>query len=273
MSFYQELGDWEKMKFRKRVLILIGLLNLFAVVLIASYGTSAWQDLQKVIRGDTKLQISISGEGKVSVRPDIATINASIVTEGKYLKDVQDENSKKSNVLVAYLKSMGVVDADIKTVGYNISPQYRYPQPCPYGSVCPDSSNQPQIIGYHVDNSYEIKIRDLTKAGDILGGVVGAGANQVSNISFTIDEPDTLKAEARKKAIDDAKAKAEKLAHDLGRSVGPIITFSEGGSGIPMMYQSEVAYGKGGGMASPAPAVAPGENDIVVDVSITYEFR
>lgn len=273
MSFYQDLGDPEKMKFRRRVFPLITLANIFVIVLIASYGAGAWKELKDAVRGDTKLQISVSGEGKVTARPDIAIINASVVTQEEFLKEAQGDNTKKTNVLVAYLKSVGVQESDIKTVGYNIYPQYSYPRPC-YSDVCPQMTESPRITGYQVRTAYEIKVRDLEKAGEILGGVVGAGANEVGGINFTIDEPDQLQADARKKAIDDAKVKAEKLAKDLGRRLGPIMNFSEGGYYPPIIYRTEamVADGKGGGgMASPS--IPPGENEIIVNVSVTYELR
>lgn len=252
-------------------MLLLALASIFVAVLIVSYGAAAWRDVKNIFTPDVKLQISVSGEGKVSARPDVATIVASIVSQGEYLKDVQSANSQKSNALVAYLKSVGVKEEDIKTVSYVIEPQYRYPQPCPYGSVCPVEQTQTKIIGYLIRNAYGIKVRDLAKAGDVLAGVVGAGANDVSGIQFTIDQPDQLKAEARKKAIDDARAKAEKLAHDLGRGLGPIVNFSESGSQPPIYFERAAPSAQGGG--APAPAVAPGENEIVVDVSITYEFR
>lgn len=274
MSFYQDLGDPEKMKFRRRVFPLIALVNIFVVVLIASYGASAWKELKDVVRGDTKLEIAVSGEGKVTARPDIARINASVVTQEEFLKDAQADNAKKTNILVAYLKSDGIQESDIKTVGYNIYPQYSYPRPC-YSDTCPVISDQPRIMGYQVRTAYEITVRDLEKAGDILAGVVGAGANEVGGISFTIDQPNQLQADARKKAIDDAKAKAEKLAKDLGRRIGPITNFSEGGSYPPILYRSEMmaADGKGGGGVAPSPSIPAGENEIMVTVSITYELR
>jgi len=273
MSFYQDLGDPEKMKFRRRIFPLITLANVFVVVLIVSYGAGAWKELKDVVRGDTKLEIAVSGEGKVTARPDIARINAAVVTQEEFLKEAQGDNTTKTNVLVAYLKSVGVQESDIKTVGYNIYPQYSYPQPC-YSGICPITNDQPRITGYQVRTSYEITVRDLERAGEILGGVVGAGANEVGGINFTIDEPDQLQADARKKAIDDAKAKAEKLAKDLGRRLGPIINFSEGGYYPPIMYKSEImaADGRGGGGVS-SPSIPPGENEIMVNVSVTYELR
>lgn len=272
MPMFKNFPEPEQMIARRRVLVFLLLLNVFAAVLVVSYGLGAWRDLKAVIRGEERLSVSVSGEGTVTARPDVARITATILTQNEFLKPAQEENSRKSNVLVGYLKSVGVEEKDIKTVGYNIYPQYRYPQPCPFG-VYPCPPEEPKITGYQVRNSYEITVRDLGKASDILAGVVGAGANEVSGIAFTIDKPEELQAQARKLAIDDASAKAKKLAHDLGRRLGKIINFSEGGYfPPPVFFERGGAFGKGGDVA-PAPSVQPGENEIVVTVSITYEFK
>ena len=269
---FQNFPEPEQGIARRRTLAFLLLVNVFAAILAISYGIGAWRDFRAVVRGEEKLQIAVNGEGKVTARPDVAKITAAILTQHELLKAAQEENSRKSNVLVGYLKSMGVEEKDIKTVGYNIFPQYRYPRPCPFGLYpCPPEES-PRITGYQVRNSYEVTIRDLAKAGEILAGIVGAGANEVSGITFTIDNPDELKAEARKKAIDDARVKAGKLAKDLGRRLGRIISFSEGGYFPPPIFLERglAVDGKGGDIA---PSVQPGENEIMVTVSITYEFK
>ena len=292
MPFYQELGDWEKMKFRKGVILFVALLNLFAAVLIISFGASAWQEVKTLVGGDTKLEITVTGEGKVTAKPDIAKVDVTIVTEKESLTDAQAENSKKSQAVVNYIKSAGVQEKDIKTTGYNIYPQYSSPRPVPCVGVQQSSGSSdssaiifppclentpppPHITSYQIRASYQIIIRDIGKAGVILAGLVSAGANEVSGITFTIDKPDNPKAEARLEALRDARTKADTLAKNLQLHVGKIMSFTEGGSFPQPIYLSrEAALGKGGGgETAPAPSVQPGENEVVVDVSITYEFR
>lgn len=268
--FYSDFNASEKMVVRKVGLVFFLLLNVFAIALIASYGFSAWKDARGIFGTDAKLEIAVSGQGKVSAKPDVAKITATIMTQRESVKDAQDENAKRSNAVVGYLKQQGVADKDIKTVGYNIFPQYSYPQPCT-STVCP-VSDVPRVVGYQVRNSVEITIRDLTKASDILAGVVQSGVNEVSGLTFTIDQPDELQAQARAKAIADADKKAQELARELGRRVGKVVNYSEGGMmPQPLFADTGVAYGKGGGGV--APAIETGENEISVNVSITYEFR
>jgi len=207
--------------------------------------------------------VSFSGEGKVVAKPDVAKIQLSIVTDALTSKTAQDDNSKKSKAVTDYLKKQNIDDKDFKTTGYNIYPQYKYPQ---YGG-------QPTITGYQVNQSLEIKVRNLDSVSNILDGVVTAGANQVNGLTFEIDDPDTLKAEARAKAIADAKKKANELQSQVGISLGKIVNFSEntGGYPIPIYYDAKLeGRGMGGGGG---PTVPTGENEIVVNVSLTYQIK
>lgn len=277
MYIYQELSESQKTYARRVFLVFITLVGIFVFV-YTGYYASLWKQVRRADR--EPFQISVSGEGKVAAKPDVAILSATVRTEKTALKDAQKENSETSQKVVTFLKSSGVAEKDIRTSYYNISPQYQYDD-CPriqieiYPPVPCRSLPVPKIIGYQVTNVYEIKVRDLGKAGDILGGVVSAGANEVSGLSFMIDDEDTLKADARKEAIDDARAKAKILAKQLGVSLGRIVSFSEGGQFPPVMYERAMAVsadGKGGDTAVPVPVEA-GEQEIVVNVTIVYELK
>lgn len=207
--------------------------------------------------------VSFSGEGKVVANPDVAKVNLSIVTDALTSKAAQDDNSKKSKAVTDYLQKQGLGNKDIKTTGYNIYPQYKYPQ---YGG-------QPIIIGYQVNQSMEVKIRDLDKASNILDGVVSAGANQVNGLSFEIDNPEGLKTEARKKAIEDAKKKADELEGEVGIRLGKIVNFSENTGGYPIPVYFEAKDARGGMGGGEGPAIPVGENEISVSVTLTYQIK
>lgn len=210
----------------------------------------------------TSNMVSFSGQGKVVAKPDIALVNVSILTEATTSKKAQDDATAKSKAVTDFLNKQGIEENDIKTTGYNIYPQYTYP---PYG--------RSQITGYQVNHTLEIKIRDLAKVSSILDGLVTAGANQVNQLSFQVDNPEKLKAEARTKAIAEAKTKAKELQKQIGVKLGRIVNFSENSTGeIMPMY--DYAYGKGGmGGGSSGPSVPAGENEIVINVSLTYQIK
>jgi len=231
-------------------------LVILAVFLLASTN-------QVLNTAATTNTVSFSGEGRVVAKPDIAKVQLSIVTEALTSKLAQDDNSKKSKSITDYLKKQNIEDKDIKTTGYNIYPQYKYPQ---FGG-------QPQITDYQVNQSIEIKIRDLDKVSNILDGLVSAGANQVNDLSFEIDNPDALKAEARAKAIADAKKKANELKSQVGISLGKIVNFSENTGGYPVPIYMKAEFDSRGGMGGGGPSVPTGENEIVVNVNITYQIK
>ncbi len=233
-----------------------GLIVVLAIFLLVSIS-------QKLNTATTTNTVSFSGEGKVLAKPDVAVIDFSIITEAATSKAAQDANSEKSNKVTDFLKEQKIEDKDIKTISYNIYPQYEYPR---YGGV-------PKIKGYQVSQTIEVKVRDLGSVSSILDGVVTAGANQVGNLNFKIDDPEKLKAEARAEAIADAKKKAGELKDQVGIKLGKIVNFSEGVMGYPVpMYESSM-LGKGGGVGGGGPSVPSGENEITVDVTITYQIK
>ena len=230
--------------------------------------------------------ISFNGEGKIFAKPDIAAVSFSIITEAKTSKIAQDSNSEKSKKIVAFLDSQDIDEKDIKTTGYNVYPQYsNYLRPCPLDSIemmSPDSStgtsvypctdNTQKITGYQVNQSFEVKVRNLDKVSAVLDGLVTAGANQVNNLGFQVDNIEKVKDQARELAIKDAKEKAGNLRKQLGIRLGKIVSFSEGGGGYyPMYLKAEAMDGRGGGVEGPS--VPVGENEIVVNVTITYQIK
>lgn len=242
-----------------------GLLALVAVVYVAILARNAWKSHDYIGRPTAQRDtITIAGEGKVTAVPDIAIISVGVQTEKPKVGDAQAENTKKMDAIIEKIKSFGVAKEDIKTSNYSIYPMYDY-------------VNGRQVQrGYQVMQSVEVKIRNLDSIGDILAAAGSLGANSVGGVSFTIDKPEKLQDEARLKALEAAKTKAEALATAAGVKLGKIVSFSESVSGgrYPMPYSSykDMAYGIGGGEAVSAPSIESGSQDVVVDVNVSYEI-
>ena len=236
--------------------------------------------------------ITVSGTGDVYAKADIANISFSVDEVDKTVALAQQKATDKNNKVIDFLKQNGVDEKDIKTTGYNINPKYEYgsvpcaqpmsanvssgiqvPSPTPTYIVCPPSSKQ-TLVGYEVTESVDVKLRDITKSGDILAGIGKLNVSNVSGLSFTIDNEDSLKADARKIAIDDAKSKAQKIADDLGTSLGKVTSFYENGD-APMYYDSKASVMGLGGAVAPAaaPQIATGQNKITVNVSVSYKLN
>ncbi len=247
--------------FKHIVIGLFGILILVTVffMIFASLNTLKQsryigQDVEK------KNSITISGQGKVEAKPDVGVVNLGVLSQAQTVAAAQKDNTDKINKIIKALKDLGIEEKDLKTANYNINPRYNY-----------DNGKQ-TLIGYEVNQSLEVKIRNLDNVGAILSKAAELGANQVGSLNFTFDDPEGLKVEARKKAIDNAKEKASVLASQLGVKLVRIIDFSESSNGNePPVYYSEKALGIGGGGATPD--VQVGENEITANVTITYEIQ
>ena len=206
--------------------------------------------------------ISFSGEGKVFAKPDIGLIRIVVFSEAASSQEAEKINVPKSKAMVNFLKKQGVDEKDIKTTEYQITPQYSYPEGAP-----------PKIKNYQAYQELEVKIRKIDQTSTIIDGVVGAGANKVTDLRFTIDDPEKLQTEARAKAIENAKEKAEELEDQLGINLGKIINFSENTGGYPGPYYLEAKDFGQGGVGGGVPEIPTGDNEIVVNVTITYQIK
>ena len=204
--------------------------------------------------------VSFSGEGTVSAKPDIARLSFSIVTQSATSKGAQDANSTKSNEVTKFLKGQGIEDKDIKTSGYQIYPQQVY------------TGSSPRITGYQASQNFQVIIRNLDNANKVLDGIVAAGVNQVDQLQFDIDDPEQLKAQAREKAIADAKVKARQLESQIGINLGKIVNFQEDVGGY-VVYSKMTLETDGRGGGGGGPTLPTGENEITVSVSITYQIK
>jgi hypothetical protein len=218
---------------------------------------------------------SVVGEGKVKTIPDIAEISFSVITEGgKDLKNLVNENTEKINKGVAFVKNNKVDGKDIKTESYNLTPRHQYFN-CPVSTQslkpCPPS----EIVGYTITQTVSVKIRDFSKIGDILSGIVDNGANTVSELSFVVDDLIKLKTQARSEAIAKAKEQAKEIAKAAGFELGRLLSIDDGFGPIPY-YPSIEPMSYAGGMkemATVAPTIEPGSQEASVSVSLRYEMR
>ncbi len=265
-----EISQEHKKSLYKAILALLIILSCyFAVKFLSelrSYG----------MRGSNgESTIVLSGHGEVQAIPDIASVNFSVEASEANQSLASEKVNTKMKAVLDLLKSSGVAEKDIKTDNYSSYPKYSNSEPCPVyyqsGIYPPCRPGEAKIIGYTVSQNVTAKIRKVDDASKIIDGINKIGVTNMSGPNFTIDNEDELKAEARKKAIDDAKDKAKALARDLDVHIVRIASFSESGN-FPMPYYAKAEMSSDAG--NPAPAQLPkGENTISSDVTITYEIR
>lgn len=212
--------------------------------------------------------ISVSGTGKVSAVPDVADITVGVRTQAETAQKALAANSEAMNTLHATLKERGVAAKDIQTTQIQVSPQYS--QPIMRG---PGAQTEfvPRVIGYRVDNHVQITARKVDKLGTLLDALVQAGANQVYGISFRVDQGEKLLGEARKRAVADAKRKADTLAGEAGVVVGLPLKIQEDAAPIHPPYPMRAMMMEGAA-AAPTP-IAAGEQELSVNVHVVYRLK
>ncbi len=198
-------------------------------------------------------QITVVGNGEVKVTPDMATVQIGAQTDGATSQEALNANNTQVAAIIAKLKELGIAEADIQTANFSINPRY--------------DTNGQNVTGYQVSNTVTVTIRNLSQAGTLLDEVVKVGANQVYGISFDVADRSALENQARDKALENAKAKAQQLATAAGGSVGQVLVVSEtigGGPVIPMAARADLASGV---------PVQAGQQTISLQVQVTYELQ
>lgn len=245
---------------------------IMVMIALASYTYLTLKEADQV--SEIVATISVTGEGEVLARPDIATFSFSVVSEADDAGSAQEESARAVNTILAYLNDEGIDEKDIKTQYYNLNPRYDYLQSiCPREGLCPPGERV--LRGYEVNQTVLVKVRDVDTAGSLISGVGTLGATNVSSLQFTIDDEDELYAEAREKAISDAKDKASKLAEDLGVKIVRITGFYEegGGRGGDMYNMKAEMVAFDSADESIAPNIPTGENTFTSRVNIVYEIK
>lgn len=263
-------NEWTDNKnIRAAILVFLGIVTIFFVA-------KTIKEVKGFRDSDMpQTTISLSGYGEVVSIPDTASFTYSVAETAATVAEAQTKSTAKTNAILAYLKEQGIEDKDVKTQNYSVNPKYEYKatQPCTqYG--CPGGKQV--IVGYDVDQTILVKVRDTTKAGDILTGIGSRGASNVSGLSFTVDtdRQNELKTEARDKAIADARAKAVTAARALGVRLGRTVSFYEDVAQPYPMYEKSMMAGVAAQDArNAAPQIPTGQNTVTSNVSVTFEIR
>ncbi len=242
------------------VVVVIATLSVGGLVL-ATGSRSAQPIAQAAAPVTSDRGITVVGIGKVTGKPDIAHVTVGIETQAPSLQTAVDENKAKMTVLLDTLKKLGIADKDIQTSNYSVYTE-RVTPPTPGAEVSAD-----QMI-YHVTNQVDVIVRDVNQLGDVLDQAVAAGANNIYGVNFSVADTAKLETDARAKAVENAKARAQELAQLNGLQLGEVLSVSEviGGSAYPMDFG---AKGMGGG----GTPVQPGELEMSLSIQITYAVK
>ncbi|MCB1439733.1 MAG: SIMPL domain-containing protein [Nitratireductor sp.] len=210
--------------------------------------------------------ITTNGEGNVDVAPDIAILGLGVVREADTARAALDANNEAMAEVIKAMKESGVEGRDLQTSGFSIQPRYEYHRP-KEGEI----QRPPRIVGYTVSNNLTVRVREMSKIGEVLDKSVSLGVNSGGNIQFGNDNPKDAIDEARRKAMEDAMRRATTLTGAAGVKLGRIQNISESfnrPSPMPMVAGRMMADAA---MEKAVP-VEGGENTYTVNVTVTWEL-
>ncbi|QMW23296.1 SIMPL domain-containing protein [Sandaracinobacteroides saxicola] len=204
--------------------------------------------------------LTLSTEARLSAVPDVADIGAGVVTSAKDANAAMTENASRMSAVIAALRKSGVAERDIQTSGLNLQPQYRY------GNNVP-----PVLTGYQANNRVSVTLRDLKGAGRIIDTLVAQGANQIDGPTFRVDKPEALLDQVRQQAIKTLRARADLYATAAGLRIKRITAIAENNNPFTPRPQPMMAMAMRAEKADSP--VAPGEIDLSLNVSMTFELE
>lgn len=257
----------------KQMRILFSITLIMAIFALGSYASLNFE--KKSYVNPMPATITVMGEGEVLAVPDIGQFSFSVTAEAPNAASAQEMSGEKINAILAYLEEQAIEEKDIKTQNYDLYPKWRYEEKiCEFGVKCGSERIQD---GFEVTQTVMVKLRDTSKSGAILTGVGELGATNISGLDFTTDDIESLKEEAREKAIANAHEKAEVLADQLGVRIVRLVSYYENDGGYyPAMYESraisyDMATDEDGGFGGANMPV--GENSTISRVNVTYEVK
>jgi uncharacterized protein len=259
--------------------------RVLALSLFALPGSFGCAGATTVVQSALPQGISVSGHGEAQGQPDIARVTLGVETRSKVATEATEQANQQMSAVIAAIKQQGVADKDIRTQNFSVNFEQ---QPEPYPPVpsveapepkegrpgtksataaAPAAASEIPRGFYRVSNTVQVTVRDLPKLGDILGATTAAGANNVWGIQFDIEDPSKLEAEARQKAMTQARARAEQLAQLAGVKLGRVISVGESAGGV---MQRDSGYGYSMKAANVSVPVQSGELTVSQDVQLLF---
>jgi uncharacterized protein YggE len=234
---------------------------LAAVGLLALSACAGQAGAQTPVTADTPRTITVTGNGVAYGAPDVATIQIGVQTRGSDPGQAVSDNNTRMEALIAAIEGLGIAEQDLQTTNFSVYVQQDYD---------PQTGRPLETINYVVDNTLSVTVRDTNRLGDVLTGAVDAGANTIHGVSFSVADVAALEAQARDKAVADARARAEQLAQAAGVTLDSILTLSENISGgQPIPFARDMAQAAVGG----AVPVQTGQVQVNLQVNLTYTIK
>lgn len=206
--------------------------------------------------------IRVSGSAIVNVAPDQAQIDLGVVTQAPTAPVAGTKNAQKLDTVVSAVRRVLGSGAEIKTVGYSLSPEYRYPK----------EGGQPTITGYTASNVVQVRVNDLTKVGTVIDSGLAAGANSVHSLQFRLKDETATELQALREAAVRAKAKGDVLASALGTRIVRVLHVDEGAPSVILPPREMDMMMRAQAASAPPTPIEPGTVAAQATVTLTLEI-
>ncbi|HEY1270009.1 MAG TPA: SIMPL domain-containing protein [Candidatus Binatia bacterium] len=203
--------------------------------------------------------ITVSGEALVSVEPDQAEIDIGVVAEAKTAAQAAKDNAARLAAVIAEIKKIIKTGDQMKTIGYSVTPTYRYPK-----------DGKPEITGYTATNVVQVKMASISDVGRLIDATTGAGANRIQRLVFTLKDQDAAQREALRNATTKAKQKAEDVAKTLGVKLVRVMSVAENERSYNPIVRERFAAAVGAQQQAPTP-VESGSVEVRSSVTLVAE--
>jgi uncharacterized protein YggE len=241
----------------KSTLTRLLLLASAAVAVVGVVGCDAKSAPTPVPGTSAPRQVTVIGEGKVDGTPDTLTISLSIAATAPDAISASNQTSSRANAVTDALAGQGIDRKDISTTTVTLQPQY-------------GGSNNTTIVGYQSSNSIDVKVRKIETGPQVLGVITTTGGDntRINSVAYSIEDDSQLVKDARSRAFEDAKSRANQYAELSGLDLGKVLSISEAGSGTPPPPPSPVRYD----VAAEAVPLSPGQQTVGFSVTVVWEL-
>ncbi|WP_440115300.1 SIMPL domain-containing protein [Paenibacillus sp. QZ-Y1] len=214
------------------------------------------------VQGVQQNVINVVGKGEIQVKPDIAYLSIGVNSTAETAASAQKANAAKIQKVTNLLKNTWKISADdIQTSQFYVQPNYTYN----------DNEGQ-KVKGYTAHHTLTITYREMDKIGELLDAASQAGANNIENVRFTVENPESFEAQVIEKAVANADVKAGAIAKAIKRQLGSVLSVNQGDANVPVMYANEALMSAKSDAAG-GTAIETGQVKVSTTLNITYEMK
>ncbi|MDR9852016.1 SIMPL domain-containing protein [Paenibacillus sp. VCA1] len=214
------------------------------------------QDVQRNV-------VNVVGKGEISVKPDIAYLSIGVDTQAETAQSAQKANAEKIQKITDLLKNTWkIADKDIQSVSFYVQPNYVY-----------NDKDGQKVKGYTAHHTLQVSYRDLSKVGKLLDDASNAGANNIDNVTFSVENRDQFEEQVIQKAMANADLKAGAIAKAAKRQLGMVLVVSQGDVGNPVVFTNAKLDSLATADAGNSTSVSPGEVKVSTQLSVQYELK